>query len=292
MNVLTFAISHGIDIKSEGRTSYRATCPRCAKVGGMVISRDKRNPDKAWRYWLNCCGDSRGGDVADLRQILQGRSHFSPKVITDVVSDEKLERKFDAAFWRRNLYGTQLNLKEDSPGGQYLLSRGLLPATWERYQVGEGHRAGEAALLLPWFNQGHLVGGRFRLLNAPDKKQRYAWWTGSECYSKLYGSHAMGGNSHTLIVCEGELNSMSIWQATGGSVDVLSTGTENAPIPDSPWWANRWANVFCYFDKCDKAKAWAKALHGKAICPEVDANELLQAGELADLLKFAGVILA
>ena len=102
----------------------------------------------------------------------------------------------------------------------------------------------------------------------------------------------MGGNSHTLIVCEGELNSMSIWQATGGSVDVLSTGTENAPIPDSPWWANRWANVFCYFDKCDKAKAWAKALHGKAICPEVDANELLQAGELADLLKFAGVILA
>jgi len=55
---------------------------------------------------------------------------------------------------------------------------------------------------------------------------------------RLFGGCALSGpdNVPALVLCEGELNAMSVWQTTCGAVDVLSMGSENAHLTDAAIW--------------------------------------------------------
>lgn len=289
MDVLSLAQQY-VELQAEGGRAWRGDCPRCHHKGGFVVAEDKRR--NGWRWWANCCGDRRGGDAHDLikwlglrrKELAERSTSFSPS--GETTPRLPVKEQFDAAYWRRLLYGTQRNLTPDSEVGAYLLGRELQPDTWRRFGLGAGHRAGKPAILIPWFVGGHLRGGRYRLLNPVTKKERYSWWKGSDTDKRLFGSHVLQ-NRHILVICEGELNGMSIYQATGGAVDILSTGSENATPPTSARWALAWSDVLCWFDKEERAGAWATALHGRAISLRgADANDLLKAGELAEFLRY------
>lgn len=285
MDVLSFA-QQNFQLHKEGSFSYRAACPVCGSASGFVLARDTQRPEKGWRFWLNCCGDRRGGDAGDLAKLLNIPFSPSGECIKQSVKSEA--PAFDASYWHKLLCGTRRNLSPDSEGGAYLLGRGIQPATWAKFGLGFGHRAGQPALLIPWFVGGHLKGGRYRLLHPESKQQRYAWWRGSECHDRLFGGHTHQ-QRRTLFIVEGELNAMSIYQVAADAVDVLSTGSENATVPTSVRWADSWDRVYYWFDKVERANAWGTALHGRTVTPDVDANELLQAGELIDLLRYMGI---
>lgn len=190
------------------------------------------------------------------------------------------------------------------PGRDYLISRGIEQATWEACGVGWGEGwnaelgATAPAIVLPWCAEdGRLTHIQYRFVAG--QGQRY----GRFMYPKRKGGYAGDAilyrtptrNSNTLIVCEGEINALSLWQAT--SYDVASFGSESTTavtkqaIADL---AQRYDRVLVWADKGkiaaelaaligDKAKATPspKGKDGK----KRDANDLLQVGMLTAIIE-------
>ena len=113
----------------------------------------------------------------------------------------------------------------------------------------------------------------------------------------LYGGQGLLGCAEplrTLVLCEGEINALSIWQTCHGwNWDVLSLGSESARLTSAMVdYARRFERVIVWMDKPEVAKqmqaiigsgAWAmNSLDG-----ERDANDLLQVGHLGGLLATA-----
>lgn len=116
-------------------------------------------------------------------------------------------------------------------GRTYLQGRGFTPATWQAWGLGYGkawhvRRARhEDALFLPWWTDGALQAIQYRYLAATlTKRERYGQKAGGE--RLLFGLPLLTGAT-TLILVEGELNAISLWQVCHGwGVDVLSWGPQ------------------------------------------------------------------
>jgi hypothetical protein len=106
----------------------------------------------------------------------------------------------------------------------------------------------------------------------------------------------------TLLVCEGELNGMSCWQAGHpAGLDVVSLGSEGGTVPS--WLrtlAGRYGAVLAWLDKPERSAAALDALggtpglalHSQTPDGKVDANDLLRAGQLGRRLWDARHLLA
>jgi hypothetical protein len=83
----------------------------------------------------------------------------------------------------------------------------------------------EDALFLPWWTDGALQAIQYRYLAATlTKRERYGQKAGGE--RLLFGLPLLTGAT-TLILVEGELNAISLWQVCHGwGVDVLSWGPQ------------------------------------------------------------------
>lgn len=281
-----------VPYRAEGRTSVRLDCPACGKVGGAVVWNNA--------LWLNCCKGKQRHSAIDLVMLKFGvdlpaavgiladhltiQKHAQPNYLPEVAP------AFDAKYWTDVLRKSQTALKPSADVGQYLLSRGLQPTTWQRFGLGEGTRQGQRALLLPWYGQDrNLIGGRYRLLESPDHKQRYFWWKNSDIQGHLWGWHSHQGHP-ALILVEGEINGASIFQACGSWVDVLSTGSENYTLtPANIAQLGRYSKLYGWADKPESVKAWAEKLPGLITLDSLsaggDANDLQRAGRLVNYLE-------
>jgi hypothetical protein len=218
--------------------------------------------------------------------------------------DDRLDSWFDDAAHR--LHQQQLALP-GSLGAEYLRGRGLLPATWAAFGLGFGYAPNRdtntelPAVAIPWFRAGRLTAIRYRFLQ-PAGKQKITSLPGSKFGSLLFGGQALpdwatwpegeGADLHrlcTLILCEGEINAMSIWQVTQGQrVHVMSLGSESSRLSaGAVAFAERYGRVIIWMDKPDVAKALRGQVADAHACysPEgKDANDLLQAGILGAFL--------
>ena len=148
-----------------------------------------------------------------------------------------------------------------------------------------------AAISIPWFVGGKLRGIRYRFLEQQRKDKQTAH-IGSRFAKYLYGGHVLSThlrNRSSLVIVEGEINAMSIWQVAHTSkVDVLSLGSESQrltqPMIDH---ANKYRAIILWLDANERA---AKNAH---LLPDAytfhspngqDANDLLQAGKLGGTL--------
>ena len=134
---------------------------------------------------------------------------------------------------------------------------------------------------------------------------RYVSAPGSRLSGHLAGSHLLWAERtaplRTLLVCEGELNAMSCWQAGHpAGLDVVSLGSEGATLPS--WLrtlAGRYGAVMTWLDKPERSAAALDALgapglalHSQTPDGKVDANTLLLAGQLPMRLWDARHLLA
>jgi hypothetical protein len=213
----------------------------------------------------------------------------------------------------------------------YLESRGIEPATAIAYNLGyrqdtplPGTWNGKArtvepvpAVVIPWYRGGRLVAIRYRFLERHnytdvDGKARTVKQSSlndSDFTGVLYGGHVlppfctMPGNPNgrcaealrTLVIIEGEINAMSIWQtAHGWKWDVLSLGSESQKLtPGAIDFARRYGRVIAWMDKDVIAKSIMSMIprcyglsapiddDGSAL----DANDLLKRGLLAGFLR-------
>lgn len=182
-------------------------------------------------------------------------------------------------------------LSEANAGADYLEGRGLHTATWAAFGFGFGSHKGQPCVVIPWWRAGKLQAVRYRFVAHGDGPKIVSE-PGSRFAGAMYGGQAViycAERLRTLVVCEGELNAASIWQAAHmANVDVLSTGSESAIIPGPVLeYATKFHAVIVWMDKAEIAQKWAAFIPGATAVASPggkDANDLLQAGKLGGFL--------
>lgn len=200
-------------------------------------------------------------------------------------------------------------------GRAYLEGRGLKPHTWQVFRLGyvpdvplpgTGGAQRRPAILLPWTVGGRVAAIRYRFLG----KHTYADRDGREregvkqtAKAKAFGEQPMFsgrmfgglglagsvGGKFDLVVCEGEINALSIWQvAHEGRVDVLSLGSESQHITDAMLRAIcEYRRVIVWMDKTEKLAGLLARIPGAtgiASPRRMDANDCLQKGTLQPMI--------
>lgn len=189
-----------------------------------------------------------------------------------------------------------------------------LPGTWDRENKDRCYPA-QVAISLPWFNlDGALNAVKYRFIEShtytdTDGKERTENKTSRGSSSgHLFGWQAFQGPSkrQVLIITEGEMNALSLWQVGHQWCDVLSAGSESVmdKLPSAVVdLAKQYKQVIVWADKGTVATAAAaligaasmksptvKDADGKPVMgtdgkpKQRDANDLLKEGKLAVLL--------
>ena len=208
-------------------------------------------------------------------------------------------------------------------GRQYLLSRGLRRATWEAFGLGytDARRLTKdrdtqwPAIVWPVQHEytDAVTAVRYRFIGQTPTNDRYDSLRHSSTVGRMFGTialpeyallppdvperwHLHPEASSCLVLCEGEFNAMSIWQACqGAGVDVLSFCSESQSR--FPEWcvdlASRYGVVLTWLDNEKKAVEAAKQIPGalpvrspgdRQTGQKFDANSMLLRGQLSALI--------
>ena len=210
---------------------------------------------------------------------------------------------------------------DGQPGRDYLTGRGITEVAWLAYRLGyhpavwlqdkSGRKA--PAISIPWYRGGKIQAIRYRFLD-----KHYDAKAGKELQAKTsekqscFSGYAYGGHALTLppcadsriealrtfVLCEGELNDISIWQTAHlWRWDVLSVGSESQAqhiTPGMVEYAKKFERVICWMDRPEVAKAAMAQIPGSygITSPvvdgsKIDANVMLQRGLLGGFLAEA-----
>lgn len=297
-------ISRYVALERASSHEWQGGCPKC---GGD----DRLHCSEEWWFCRQC--HIKRGDAIDFMRWMDGstfqeatekltnqpwperKAHVNqPKVQR---MDDREESWFENAAKMLKLH--QLKLP-GSDGSEYLRGRGLTPATWAAF--GLGFAAEYPAIAMPWYRGGKITAIRYRLLN-PHGKQKIKSLPGSKFGSVLFGAQALPSwvlvpvveglkgceQFCTLVLCEGEINAMSIWQvAHGSNLHVMSVGSESSRLTNGAVaFAERYGRVIIWMDKDDLAKQLMSQVPGAfgfSSPGGKDANDLLQAGNLGGQL--------
>jgi DNA primase len=175
----------------------------------------------------------------------------------------------------------------------YLTARGFSQASWYCHLLGYAEPWGLSAIVIPHFdNADHVTAIKYRMMDT-GKGARYRAMKGSTLL--FWGLHTVYDHHKTLVLVEGELNGISIAQVCALGLSVLSFGGENLTGAQQALIAlvaGKYQRVIVWADKAEKARA-VQAPVGKP-CVMIqspygqDANDLLQAGVLAEFLARVG----
>lgn len=286
-------------------------CPRC---GGD----DRFHVQRRW-YFCRQCHPKHGdaiefvqwmGLTPDFRSACEFLSAGSLPV-TNPVTKRKPERQAapaeQSADWQQEaqkLVQEAEHMLLDSLAGEIVQAelerRGLNTQTCAAWRLGAVMRFQPAlqkkvpAIVVPWLEpDGETVQAvQFRFVGVTKEQGRFSQCKGGD--RRLFGLHQLRYNP-ILIVCEGELNAVSIWQKKPG-VDVVSFGPEQNAKSEAAFrilrdLAGHYQHVIVWADKPEIAKAVQAALPGAfgfrspvENGEKVDANDWLQRGELNWLL--------
>lgn len=170
-----------------------------------------------------------------------------------------------------------------------------LPGTWDKDKNAFSYPR-QPAIAIPWYSEGKLVGVRYRFLQwhtypdtaGEERKEKQGALYGSD-FSGLWGEQGRCANGgELLVITEGEINAMSVFQASAGGVDIASIGSESAPVtPEMVALTQRYQRVVFWADREEivlKKLDKLPGCYGYVNPDGKDANDLLQNGTLADVL--------
>lgn len=304
---------------------WAGPCPMCGgddrfhvRADGWFCRHCKNEP---WQDAIELVRLLENCSFADALARMAGNAFALPPGKLRPVESSKKEQPAD---WADKagvfLVGAQQSLySEDRRGVEYLTRRGLTPAIWRRFGLGyalcvlpstwkpdtkEYSYPPQPAIIMPWYAGRRLVALRYRFLDShtyldargDETTNKQGARYGSEFAGRVFGGQALARtceNLRTLIICEGEINAMSIYQVAGETkVDVLSLGSESQRLPPAVVdYALRFKHVMVWADEPETAKNLMGALPGafgissKALTGnKQDANDLLRAGHLGGYL--------
>lgn len=323
LNLIDLA-SARVELRRESAKEWSGPCPKCGGTDRFHVQESKFmcrscHPDWGdgieWPQWidgigfLDVCKQLTGGSMTTVSNVEIVKPMQKP-VLTPYVWDEPTRRREALENHGKLLAGTS---KQSKIALAYLEGRGIDISTSEAFSVGYAamglpntyDKANlsrcypmQVAISLPWFNHdGALQCVKYRFTQSHtytdlDGKEHSENKTsrGSSA-GGVFGWQALRGpdKRQVLIITEGEMNALSLWQVGNQWIDVLSAGAEGA-INKLPTVvteiANRYAHRIVWADKGNIANSAALAIGAASMrSPDgMDANDLLQAGKLAPLL--------
>ena len=299
---------------------WAGPCPKCGGSDRFHVKED--------RFFCRQC-NAKGGDGITFVRWMQSGLSFTDAVaqLTGGTLPSATQRKPErrqpskqaiAPDWQRKatltLQAAQERLleMESERGQEYLLGRGIEPQTW--LQFGLGYRPNTPipgsdgketapAICMPWYAGGKLTAIRYRFLEVQDGHKQTAE-PGSQFAGRLFGGqglpHWLSFSSSDgkfermcdLVICEGEINAVSIWQVAGDTnLHVLSLGSESAKLTDAMVaFAKRYRHVIVWADRAEVARnlqAVIPMAHSITSPGGKDANDLLRDGLLGAVLSMA-----
>lgn len=306
-------------LRRKATGEYEGPCPRCGGSDRFTVDshgwfcRTCKPYDQAhgWFGAIDFVMWITGLDFKGAVGWLTG-AQMSNAAATRPAAPSAPERTEPDEHWRadaeRLVLAAQATLwaGPDAPGcnagADYLTSRGLEPFTWRAFGWGFGTHGDRIAIVMPWYRAGKIQAIRYRFLQPAADGQRLVSRAGSKFGGILYGGQALEGGAEsvrTLVLCEGEINAASIWQAAHESrVDVLSLGSESAKLTE-PMIAHaaKYKHVVVWMDKRDVALRLREQLPPRTVAvasplrpgadgkeQKWDANDMLRAGKLGAFL--------
>lgn len=308
-----------VRIAGTGGGEYAGPCPFCGGADRFHVT------PAAGKWFCRQCAP-RGGDAIDY--VMRRQNIAFQEAITYLTGQTSLPARPAAAVyappraapaWTRPAWQHAAQLLaeqarwalaalEGAEARAYLTGRGLAPAAWQAWRLGfrrAWHTARGAALpalTLPWHAPtGEIMAVQYRFCDpALGKHDRFGQKPGGD--RRLCGLPLLAGRD-TLILCEGELNAVSLWQVAHDWADVLSFGSQDAVAflaADKPPSVRQaqllvtlqrlavpYRQVIVWADEEPRALAAAGRFgaRGAALWSDGgDANDWLQAGLLAERL--------
>lgn len=299
---------------------YAGPCPFCGGVDRFHVA-----PALGKWYCRQCA--PRGGDAIDYvrrRQrasfteavtLLTGRQWQAQRTIRPPVARPPVTVTWPLAVWQREaerlVAEGQHRLADASAGAagrHYLAMRGIAPATWQAWRLGFSfawqpvQKGLHPAITLPWYAPDDRIQAlQYRFFAPPGsvevaKRDRFGQKAGGQ---RILCGLSLRAGRPKLIVVEGELNAVSLWQVAGARADVLSCGSQEGILqPETRrllvTLVDAYAKVFIWLDALPKAAQATPMIaptNGCTLWSEggLDANDRLRDGSLASWLADHGV---
>lgn len=175
---------------------------------------------------------------------------------------------------------------------EWLNARGITDETIDAFKVREVQRNGATWALFPYLRDGVYVNAKYR--NPDDKKGMGQEADAEPC---LFGWHLVQPKDRTIVICEGEIDAMTLWQA-GITAMSVNAGAGNHQWIESDWdRLERFSEIVISFDHDDagdKGAAEVAKRLGIDRCKRMkmgakDANQWLMDGATDADFKAAAV---
>lgn len=307
--------SQDTNLRQEGMY-YRGPCPFCGGTDRFVV---KTTPT-GYRWFCRNCG---GGKYHTAIDYIMRRDNLDFQTALKNMGGEKIglyERKsarepakklipvlptseWQDDGWREVDKASDCLLTGKArPGQEYLLKRGLHSGTWEAWHLGVSHiydgrlNRSRPAIVIPWldFDPGRdvLTAIKYRFIFDEPDRPRYSSRSGS--VPILYGLWDTLPTHQTLLLVEGEINALSVWQCLPSGVTCLSIGSQTGGRPDIlQTLSKQYENIVVWTDDSKRAGEIRDIFRQPttALCsPKInaqkwDANRMLVEGVLKDFLS-------
>lgn len=229
-----------------------------------------------WRDFAS----GEGGDLIDLWAAVRGGS------IAEALAEAKqyLGIRDSMPVKATRTYTAPEKPRCKTPVGRvqaWLTERGIQPETISAFRIGEQERNGQQWAVFPFLRDGVLVNAKYR--NPDDKRGMGQEKDAEPC---LFGWHLVDPRERTLVIAEGEIDAMTLWQAGLPAVSV-NAGAGNHQWIESDWERlERFSDIVIAFDHDeagDKGATEVIKRLGMDRCRRMklaakDANEWLQNG--------------
>ena len=288
-----------LGLKRVGPHEWAGACPQC---GG----RDRYHVNQKFWFCRVCAplDDKKSHDVIGYVmwrynvefvracELLGAQTPPPPAKIIPTPTLRPATHELNKIYAQSHL----LLLGKDELVSRYLASRGIGRDAISTYKLGARWRGARFGwvVTMPYFNSaGNCVAIRERLL-IPAGNQKMIAAGGSVFGGQLFGLQAWCGRKW-LVICEGELNAISVWIVARDVADAISIGSETisaATLNATSALAANYERVIIWADKATVARAVGERLPTAMLrmSPNgFDANDLLQRGSLGDLLDALGV---
>ena len=195
-------LEHGIRLRSYAAGDHRSTCPKCSaqrknkKDECLSVTID--GDSAVWNCW-HCASDLGIPFTGSVRLAGGVHAGFTPKA----------KRVYDLPTTAQKMVDEEAIL-------EWFLMRGLSRKTVTSYNVAQAlkYSEGNQRLMIAfnYYRDNELVSVKYRRA-VHEKPYGYSQDKGTE--QIFYGLHMLPEAPDELIICEGEVDALSVYEATG-----------------------------------------------------------------------------
>lgn len=255
---------------------------RCASVqGGAGESLGVHLTGAKAGVWKDFSSDAKGGDLIGL--WMQARGVSLPDAMREAADYLGIQEPRFAAHQPKAYRKPQIAHKPVSDKvGEYLAGRGLTVETLRAFKVRASEDGEE--ILLPYIRGGELRNAKWLKVDRPGGKK--VMRMEKDCEPCLFGWQAVPDDAREIVLCEGEIDAMSMCQLGRAALSVPNGASGMQWLEVEFPSLERFDVVYVCFDMDEAGRKGAKEVVerlGRDRCrlvqlPYADVNECLAKG--------------